>query len=256
MATVEEQQELVEALKGPHYYRITVNGYGGETAYIKISKAAKEFWEKHTEDGDGDLISYCINASDYTAEQFRQGDTDIEWNSVESSELTDEVMFLHDPADPEAVGSGWYESSNEQEHTYAVNADSAAVYIEKVESDDYMAKHIEDVVNGESISDLVNRVGEETDWSVELQEGLENTVYMTKGDFICQMHSSEKGCFFETIVQTDTLFDLKKLRFIVDEAPNGEDVLFGITYNGEDLDNGGGDTNGKGYYAWVWEQEF
>jgi hypothetical protein len=68
--------------------------------------------------------------------------------------------------------------------------------------------------------------------------------------------SAEKGCFFDGILETPGLIDLKKLKFTIDEAPNGEDTLFGISYDGEEIDNNGGDTNGKGFSAYVWEQEY
>ena len=40
MATSEEKQELVDTLSGPRYYRVLINGYGGESAYMSISKEA------------------------------------------------------------------------------------------------------------------------------------------------------------------------------------------------------------------------
>ena len=45
-----------------HYYRITIAGYGGETAYIKVSKKAYEFWNPVIEEGDGDAVEYCAYA--------------------------------------------------------------------------------------------------------------------------------------------------------------------------------------------------
>ena len=57
MATSEEKQELVEAIKGPRFYRIMLNGYGGESAYMSISKEAHDFWNAHNEEhGDNDMV--------------------------------------------------------------------------------------------------------------------------------------------------------------------------------------------------------
>ena len=47
-----------------------------------------------------------------------------------------------------------------------------------------------------------------------------------------------------------------KLEFAVAEAPNGEDLIYAVYYDGEELDNNGGDTTGKGYYTYLWKQEF
>ena len=66
------------------------------------------------------------------------------------------------------------------------------------------------------------------------------------------MYSAEKGTFFDAIIETVGDFDLKKLKVYCNEYPNGEDIVDGMEYDGVDLDNQGGDTNGKGYSAHVW----
>jgi len=67
------------------------------------------------------------------------------------------------------------------------------------------------------------------------------------------MYSSEKGCFFDGIIETIGEFDPKKLKFYLGEYDNGEETINSIEYNGVEIDNQGGDTNGKGYYASVWQ---
>ena len=66
------------------------------------------------------------------------------------------------------------------------------------------------------------------------------------------MFSSEKGTFFDGTIETTGDFDVKKLKIQINEYPNGEDIIDGVTYDGEEVDNEGGDTNGKGYSAHVW----
>ena len=137
--------------------------------------------------------------------------------------------------------------------------------IEKVDGEGYDATYLEDIIESESINDFVQRIGDATDWEIESQIGLsETTDYsgeartwesMDKGDQVFQFHSAEKGTFFEAYLETPGLFDEKKLKVIVDEDAGGNDLVWGFTYDGQEIDNdGGGDTNGKGYYAWVWEQ--
>lgn len=253
MATSEQKKELVEELKGPHYYRVTVNGYGAEASYIKLNKEAFEFWKENLESyGDSDCVHYVTSAEDKTPAEVN---ADTEYEEINGADIPREAMFLHDLDDE--VGSSWYEPPNEIDHVWGVSSDNAYITIDKVESDDYMAKHIEDVVDGEDLNEFINRVSEETDWEVELSEGLESgSNYAEKGDYVFQFMSSEKGTFFDGLLTTPGLIDLKKLKFTIDEAPNGEDTLFGISYDGEEIDNQGGDTNGKGYYAYVWEQEY
>lgn len=266
MATLKEQEELVEAIKGPHYYRISVSGYGGETVFSTISKEAKDFWAKVTEEhGDGDLVTYCTHAEDYTTEEFRAGE--CAFDNIDPVELSDEVLFLHDEAD--AVGYPWYEPPNERFHDNQANYDGAYLYIEKVDKMEAWPQPnvLETVVDGEDIQELVNRIGDETDWEIEMTEGLSSLTdwegnqrswqTFDKGEHVFQFHSAEKGCFFEALLETQALFDIQKLRVIVDEDAAGNDVVWGFTYDGVEIENdGGGDTNGKGYYAWVWTQEY
>ena len=245
--TDEMKQELVETFKGPHYYRITVSGYGAETSYSKISKEAFEFWHKSLEAGDSDAVHYVINAENQKPSEVAEDD------EYENDIPPREAMIMHDEDDE--VGMPWYETPNEFDHVWGVSADSAYVTIEKVESDDYMAGFIEDIVEREDLFELANRIEEEHE--VESVKGLEGGgTYAEKGDYVFQFQSVEKGTFFEGTIQTPGLIDLKKLTFIIDEAPNGEDTLYSIEYDGEEVDNMGGDTNGKGYYAYVWEQEY
>lgn len=258
-------EELVEAIKGPHYYRITVNGYGGETVFATISEDAKSFWAAVTEEhGDSDLVTYCVNSEDYTAEQLRNGECE-DFDYIDPADLVDGVCFLHD--EPRQVGSPWFEPPNEKFHDNQANYDGAYMYIEKVDAPEYGCEVLEDIIDGEDISEFVDRIGEASDWEIEAQEGLSALTdwegnprtwqTFDKGEHVFQFHSSEKGCFFEAYLETQALFDETKLKVIVDEDAAGNDVIWGFTYDNESVENdGGGDTNGKGYYAWVWTQEY
>jgi len=263
--TDKQKEELVEAIKGPHYYRITVNGYGGETVFANISEEAREYWAAVTEEhGDGDLVTYCVNSEDYTQEQFRNGECE-DFDHIDPADLTDAALFLHD--EPNQLGAPWYEPPNEKFHDNQANLSGAYMYIEKVDKPEYGADYIEDVIDGEDIEDFINRIGEASDWEIEPSEGLGSlTDYegnprkwqtFDKGDHVFQFHSAEKGGFWEGYLETQALFDETKLRVIVDEDAAGNDVIWGFTYDGEEIDQeGGGDTNGKGYYAWVWTQQY
>ena len=252
MATSQEKKELVEELKGPHFYRITVSGYGAETSYIKLNKEAFDFWKESLEQGDTDCVHYVITSEDKTPTDVNE---DEEYEDIKGEDIPRAAMFLHDEDDE--IGSSWYEPPNEFDHVWGVSADNAYVTIEKVETDEYNAGHVEDIVDHEDLYELIDRVAKEHNYEIENNEGLkEGSNYANKGEYVFQFMSSEKGTFFEGTFETPGLIDLSKLVFVIDEAPNGEDTLFSINYDGEEIDNQGGDTNGKGYYAYVWEQEY
>jgi hypothetical protein len=238
MATSEEKQELVETLKGPRYYRIQISGYGGESAYMSISKEAHDFWKPICEEhGDYDLVEY-MNCDD------------VEECSFENIETVPvEAQFLNDP-DDDMYKRPWYESHTEFEHSYGAEYGSAYLSVEEVDSEEYSAKNINEVLYNKDINELNDEVLEETDNEVEV---LEMGCCEEHDGYVAQLYSSEKGCFFDGVIETVGEFDPKKLRIFTTEFLNGEDTITEVHYDGVEVDNNGGDTNGKGYYASVWE---
>ena len=241
MATTEEKTELVETIKGPRFYRIQLNGYGGESAYMSISEKAHDFWEPICEEhGDYDLSAYM--ASD--------DDDEPEFENVEN--VPDEAQFLHD-ADDNNYKRPWYESHTEFEHSYGVEWGSAYIVVDEVDSIEYSANHVADVIEGENLQELLNTVEEESGWELELTEMGCSDEVPEGTEFIAQMYSSEKGQFFDGVIETIGEFDIKKLKVYTTEYLNGEDTVSNIEYDGINIENDGGDTNGKGYSAAIWK---
>jgi len=240
MATSEEKTELVEAIKGPRYYHILINGYGGEAAYMSISKEAHDFWNAHTEEhGDTDLVQYMIS----------DDGEEIEYEDIDS--VPEEAQFLHDP-DDDNYKRPWYESHTEFEHSYGAEFGSAYMDVDEVDSGEYNSNIVREVMGRESVQDLCNRISEETDWEVEMYDS-DECYAGSDVEYIAQLYSSEKGCFFDGIIETVGEFDVKKLVFHLSEYDNGEETITSIEYDGVEVDNNGGDTNGKGYSASVWK---
>lgn len=240
MATTEEKQELVETLKGPRYYRVRLWGYGGEAAYININKETYEFWKPITEEhGDSDLVNYAVSddPNDYEFE-------DIETVPTEADFLTeDEYKYP------------WYEAPGEFCHQNGVDFSSARISVEEVDSDKYNANEVAEVLDGELLDELLTTVEEESDYAIEPKDWGECDRYGEEGEYVMQFYSSEKGTFFEGTFETVGDFDIKKLKAVINEYPNGEDIVDGLLYDGKDIDNQGADTNGKGYSAYLWKNE-
>ena len=241
MATTEEKTELVETIKGPRFYRIQLSGYGGESAYMSISEKAHDFWKSVCEDhGDYDLSAYMTS----------DDDDEPEFENVEN--VPAEAQFLHD-ADDNNYKRPWYESHTEFEHSYGVEWGSAYIVVEEVDSNEYIPNTVADVIDGENLSDMLNELDEASGYELEpvtmgcADEAPEGT------EFIAQLYSSEKGQFFDGVIETIGEFDIKKLKVYTTEYLNGEDTITGIEYEGIDIENEGGNTNGKGYSASVWK---
>ena len=130
---VAEKQEFIDKLAGnERYFRIMVNGYGGEATYMTISKEAHDFWKAvKDEHGDGDLVTYMINAED---ESF-----DFEY----IDQVPESAQFMKDE---DGDGRPWYEPPGEFEHTYGGNYDSCWVVVDEVSSQEYNADHIAEVI--------------------------------------------------------------------------------------------------------------
>jgi len=239
--TTEENQELIENIKGKRFYRIYISGYGGESAYIPLNKEQYTFWKAHIDEhGDSDVVNYMTCAED--------GDFDFE--NIDS--IPDEAQFMYDEdGDPRP----WYEHHKELEHQWGVDYNNAYLNIDEVKDDDYSAEVVKEVVANKDISEYISNIEEENDYNVTLTEmGVSN--YETwDTDYVLQFWSAEKGSFWDGTIETVGDFDPKKLKIYTEEYANGDDVITTIEYDGVEIDNAGGDTNGKGYSVSVWSTE-
>lgn len=65
-----------------------------------------------------------------------------------------------------------------------------------------------------------------------------------KGEIVFVGSSNEKGTFFEGDIELTAPFDITKLELHYDEF-DGEEIVTSVTYDGEEIDNNGGSTDGK-----------
>ena len=239
MATPEEKQELVDNLKGKRFYRIGLWGYGGESAYINLNKAQYDFWKNHVDEyGDSDAVNYMVSAEDQ------------DWDFDDIETVPEEADFMKDE---DGDYRPWYEHHNEYSHQWGAAYDNARLTIDEVDSDEWDGKTINEVVrDGIDLSEWINEQHEKTDYEPEMVITEDEDHFADQGDYTCQFYSSEKGTFFEGVIETVGEFDPTKLRIYINEFPNGEDVVTSVEYNGEEVDNQGGDTNGKGYSVHFW----
>ena len=240
MATLEEKEHTLETIKGPRFYRIQLWGYGGEAEYMHLTKEQYEFWSAHIEEhGDGDAVNYCVNAED----------GEFEFDNLK--EVPEFAQFLKHKG--EEYSSSWYESPTGFTHQWGIDYNNARLTIEEVDGEDYNAKIVNELVEGEDLSDYIELWNEATNYELELVEMGVDEGEDTEGEYTAQMYSAEKGTFFDGIIETVGSFDPKKLKIYTSEYLNGDDTVGSIEYDGEEVDNSGGDTNGKGYSFHVWK---
>jgi hypothetical protein len=202
MATVEEQQQLIDTLKfTPRTYKISMWGYGGERV---MGTTTQEVWD------------YCMaNQVDLS---------DIAWNSDAAEEMDLDPDML-----PFPPGS-WYEC-DDMAHVNGVSRDSGTLQIEDE--------------NGETVFERSLSDCDGCDDSPQLFCDDEVWIGSRKKDEIVFVGSSnEKGTFFEADLPLTAPFDIEKLELHYDEV-DGEEIVTGVVYDGEDIDNWGGSTDGK-----------
>ena len=227
MATSAEKQELIEDIKRPtRYYRIQLWGYGGESAYLSLTKQQYNYWKDRDEEEYDSTITYMLD------------------ENREEVDVPPEVDFLGDPDDPEGARYPWYEASNEIAHQYGVDYSSARISITEIESEDYNAKIISDIVDGIELSEFVDQ--HNITW-------ISGEPSRPQSDYMLQFYSSEKGTFFDAILTVAGKIDFSKLTINSTEYYNGDDTVEDIEYDGEDIENFGAETNGKGYSVSMWK---
>jgi len=157
-------------------------------------------------------------------------------NSVDISEIawSDEdivrdEMGLDLDMMPFTPGS-WYEC-DDMAHVNGVARNAGTLQITDEKDETIFEKSLEDLDGGE----------ESPEWSI----GEEVWINMREpGEIVFVGNSNEKGTFFEADIELKSPFDITKLTLHYDEV-DGEEIVTGASYDGEDLDNWGGSTDGK-----------
>ena len=214
MATAKEKQELIETLKfTPRTYRLSLWGYGGEIATGKLTQEQYEFWKDKEE---YHVIGHCTGYDD-----------DDEFEEEYGYKVPEEAKFCYDGA--------WYETEGALDHMWGCEFSNGC--------------HIQ--IDDENGNEFFNQ---ELTWELEENHGIQldgDEMYAGSRDdvdyYFC-FQSSEKGTFFEADIELKQPFDPNKLVIRTVDF-EGWELVTGVEYNGEDLDNAGGDTTGKGYYC-------
>ena len=214
MATAEQKEQLAETLKfTPVTYKLSLWGYGGEIAMGSLTEAQYEFWKDKDE---SDIIGHCTGYDD-----------DNEFEEEYGYKIPEEAKFCSDGA--------WYETEGQLDHMWGCEFNESC--------------HIQ--VDDENGDEVFNQG---LTWELEENHGVQleqDEIYAgnTEGvdGYFC-FQSSEKGTFFEADIELKQPFDPSKLKIYTTDF-EGWELVSHVEYDGEELDNQGGDTTGKGYYA-------
>ena len=181
----------------------------------------------------GECAMGTVNREIY--DYFRQRRLDVSdfaWDSDYA-----EVHNIPEAMWPFVPGS-WYECDN-MAHTNGVDRGSGTLQIEDENGDEFLQKSLDDC-NGD-------------DDSPELEFTNETFIdEQPPGTIVFIGNSNEKGTFFEGEIELTAPFDITKLTLHIEDV-DGSEIIGGVSYDGVDIDNWGGDTTGKssdfGFYV-------
>jgi hypothetical protein len=236
MATLEEKEHLIETIKRPdRYYRISIWGYGSEMVWNKVSKECADWWNSQ---------------EDLSAEEYMSDPEEF----VKENTIPDEANFLRwENDDGEKYYSGWHEPPEEAGHFWGVSDSGANITIEEIESSEYNAPVIETIIDGKDFHNAIDEDG--------IESSIDDADAVIPKGWYAQMISSEKGTFFDGVLHlVGQTFDPTKLIVDQNTMPNDEVYIQGVRYGEEgkevEVENNGGDTRGKGYSVYFYEETY
>jgi hypothetical protein len=151
---------------------------------------------------------------------------DIAWNSDAAEE-----MELDEDRLPFPPGS-WYEC-DDMAHTNGVSRTAGTLQITDENGKTVFEKSLDDIVGGGCDG--------EPEWSCFDEAWIGSK---PAGTVVFIGTSNEKGTFFEGEIELTAPFDITKLTLQYDEV-DGEELVNCVQYDGEEIDNNGGSTDGK-----------
>lgn len=202
MATIEEQEKLIEVLKfTPRTYKIQMWGYGGEKVMGTVDRKIYDYFKARR-----------LSLSDYAWDHDYADDNNI----------PEEMQ-------PFPPGS-WYEGDS-MGHAHGVSRDLSTLQITDEQDQVVYERRIDEMCGDEDEPEF--SCGDEV-WINEKPAG--TVVFIG--------NSNEKGTFFEGEIPLKQPFDITKLVLGYDDI-DGEEIINHVEYDGEEIDNWGGSTDGK-----------
>ena len=230
----EDKEEFLNQVAGKEYiYNIRIWGYGGELVYGKLTKAQHDFWQAECDKEDAQGYDLDDQFGNYLFDQ-------------EDFEETHGITV----PDEAKIDAEWHDC-DDLAHSNGANLGSANITIEQVDSDEYNAKILKDVIDSQDLEEFIkdnNTVVNESEFDLD-----EDGNRQEDGHNYCMYAMSvEKGTFFDGILKLHKPIDIRKISISTTEYPNGDNIVDELHYEGaDDIDNSGGDTNGKSMNAYV-----
>lgn len=206
-----EHDKLIEVLKfTPRTYKVRIWGYGGEYVMGTVKREVYDYFKRRRLD----LAEFAWD-SDYA-----------------DKENIPEEMWPFYP--------GQWHDADDMGHCWGVNRDAGTIQVDDENDDTIYEKRLEEI-NGFGV-DEENPDNSEPEWAGDDEIWID---MKAPGTPVFIGVSSEKGTFFEGDLELKAPFNPGKLQLTYTEI-DGNEIITRVTYDGEDVENFGGDTSGKG----------
>ena len=205
MATEQEKQELIEVLK-----------FTPRTYKVRL-------WGY-----GGEYVMGTVDRKIY--DYFRERRLDVnefawDYEYAEQNNIPEDMQ-------PFTPGS-WHDCDN-MGHSWGVDRSAGHIQVDDENGDTVYEKELDSIVGWDEENPEPEWGGGDEVW-IDSQP---------PGTVVFIGTSSEKGTFFEADLELKMPFDPSKLCLFYDEI-DGNEIITNVSYDGEDLENCGGDTNGK-----------
>jgi len=173
----------------------------------------------------GEKVMGTVDRKIYDYFRHRRLDlSDYAWDSDYAEEHN-----IPEDMQPFEPGS-WYDCDG-MAHVNGVSLNAGTLQVEDENGDTVVTKPLEECNGCDESPELI--YGDEA-WIDEKPAG--TVVFLG--------NSNDKGTFFEGEFELTTPFDITKLALHIDDV-DGEEIVSGVSYDGVDIDNWGGSTDGK-----------
>ena len=174
----------------------------------------------------GEKVMGTVDRKIYDYFKHRRLDlSDYAWNSDYAEEHN-----IPEDMQPFPAGS-WYECDG-MGHAGGVSRNAGTLQIEDENNEIVYERSLDDISGGDD---------DEPEWACNDEVWIDS---QPDGTVVFLGNSNEKGTFFESDIELTAPFDITKLTLGYDEI-DGEEIINSVTYDGEDIDNWGGSTDGK-----------
>jgi len=222
MATLEEKQKLFDTLKGPRYFRLTLNGVSCQSNYVQLSQVAYQYWHKV---GVSELSDYAVQHGDN--EYLNNVPEYADFLTVKNTLGDADAAFFYDEAPGTIL---------EQKGAYY---DSVSITLDEIESERWDAKTVKTIVKDEVLDDWINNTNPSS-----LQNGYITT---RQPEYYCQFIEEETDEVFCGLFETIGDFNPSKLMFDVREYWDGQRVIDRIEYDDDVVFNDDLSSNPSGF---------